>query len=157
MLIGARNLYLKDLKEFGVALTPGVVVSHRPTIVVCLVDMGRVRPGVLYWATRMNFTSAFRKAAVGTRIPCYATFEDKLDPERWRTADAHPILWGTGDPFDLQHCVDLIGENQFSKLEACVLRNHIPQHGMHHILLDSNLEVIDSESYLRPNSADGSS
>ena len=149
-LVGARNLYSKDLGEYGRALTPAVVVSHRPTVVVGLVDMGRDRPGEFYWATRMDFTRAFRRLAVGTRIPCYAVFQDKQDDERWRTADVHPMLWGTGDAFDLQHCLDLIGEAEFAKLETCIRSGRIPEHAMHHILLDGSLQVLASESYLRP-------
>ena len=150
MLVGAYNVYWKDLNQFGQALVPGMVVSHQPTIVVCLVDLGREQPDALYWVTRLDFTSAFKRFPVGTRLPCYATFEDKQDPERWRTAYVHPIRWGTSDPFNLQACIDLIGEAQYAKLEACVREGKMPEHGMHHVVLNGHLQVFDTESLLRP-------
>jgi hypothetical protein len=128
-------------------LSPGVIVSTSPSIVVALTDLRGSFPGIAYALTQITpRLTGLDDPKLGTRIPCFTNTRKEIESDRFNAVYLHLIPWGTSNPGDLQQCFEKIGEEPFRKLEACVQRGTIPTGDMNRILLDENLEVVRSQA-----------
>jgi len=128
-------------------LSPGVIVSTSPIIVVALTDLRGSFPDVAYAVTQITpRLSGLDDPRSGTRVPCFTNTLKEIESDRFNAVHIHLIPWGTDDPTEIQQCFDTLGEEPYRKLEACVQRGTIPTGDMNRILLDENLEVVGSQA-----------
>ena len=85
--------------------------------------------------------------AVGTHVPCIAIFNDK-GRDRLFHFSPYPVCHGTGDLFDLELCVQKLGEAPFKRLKALIARGPTPEHWNRMVIFDANDEVIETRNYM---------
>jgi hypothetical protein len=132
-------------------LIPGVVVSSNPLAVVGLADLGKDEEskGKEFALGRTDLWALPSHAhEVGTRVPCVASFSDE-GRDRYYYFKPYPVAHGTGDPSDLEQCVQRLGEAPFRRLEALVARGPVPDHWNHIIVVDANDEVLEERNCLQ--------
>jgi hypothetical protein len=137
-----------ELKLFNDGpLTPGVLVSTGPNVVVGLTDLRGAFPGVAYALTQITprFTG-LDAPAPGTRIPCFSDSQQQIKSDRFNMVNIYLIPWGTGEPAEIRQCLEKLGEEPFGKLEAVLARGIVPSGDMNKVLLDEDLEVVGSQA-----------
>jgi Protein of unknown function (DUF3239) len=131
-------------------LIPGVVHSSDPLEVVGLADLGKAedRKGKEFGLARTGlWTLPNYSREVGTRVPCVADFSDE-GPDRFYYFKPYPVCHGTGDEFDLEICMQKLGEAPFRRLEALIARGLAPEHWNRMVVVDANDEVIETRNCL---------
>ncbi len=132
-------------------LIPGVVVSSKPLAVVGLADMGKdpEKKGREFALARADLWSLpGHSREVGTRVPCVADFSNE-SRGRFLYFSPYPIAHGTGDAFDLEQCMQRIGEAPFRRLEALVARGLAPEHWNRIVVVDAQDEEIETRGYMQ--------
>jgi Protein of unknown function (DUF3239) len=131
-------------------LIPGVVVAADSLVIVGLADLGKLpqNKGREFGLARAEvMTLPSHSHAVGTRVPCIANFNEE-GRDRFFYFAPYPVSHGTGDLFDLELCVQKLGEAPFKRLEALIARGLTPEHWNRMVVLDANDEVIDTRNYM---------
>jgi hypothetical protein len=128
-------------------LSPGVIVSTNPFIVVALTDLNGSFPDVAYALTQITpRLTGLADTKVGSRLPCFTNTLKEIEADRFNAVHLHLIPWGTGDPSEIQQCLDKLGEEPFRKLETCIQQGTLPTGDMNRLLLNENLEVVRSQA-----------
>jgi hypothetical protein len=131
-------------------LIPGMVVAGDSLVIVGLADLGK-RPenkGREFGLARAELmTLPSHSHAVGTRLPCIANFNEE-GQDRFFYLSPCPVSHGTGDLFDLEQCVQKLGEGPFRRLEALIARGLTPEHWNRIVVLDASDEVIETRGYM---------
>lgn len=128
-------------------LSPGVLVSTGPNVVVGLTDLRGAFPGVAYTLTRITpRLTGLDRPTPGTRIPCFSDSRQQVKADRFNMVNIYLIPWGTGEAAEVRQCLETLGEEPFRKLESVLARGIVPTGDMSKILLDENLEVLDSQA-----------
>jgi len=128
-------------------LVPGVVVSSKPLALVVLAPLGngtgprcngleRIEPGLL----------PYHSHEPGTRVPLASLFYHGKDIDRWVSYVPEPISWGTGRWDLIDQCFDLIGDEDFKRLEACIAKGMVPLTDDELILLDEHDRTLEKIS-----------
>ncbi len=60
----------------------------------------------------------------------------------------YPVSHGTGDAFDLEQCVQRLGEASFRRVEGLIARDLTPEHWNRMVVVDANDEVIETRGYM---------
>ena len=131
-------------------LIPGVVVSKDAlTTVVGLADLGKSpeSKGQEFGLARADLWSLPNHShEVGTRVPCIANFSEE-GRDRFFYFSPYPVSHGTGDPFDLEQCVQRLGEASFRRIEGLIARGLTPEHSNRMVVV-ANDEVIETRGYM---------
>jgi hypothetical protein len=131
-------------------LIPGLVISKDPLAIVGLADLGKSfdRKGKEFGIARNDlWTVPNYSSEVGTRIPCVADFSE-IGPDRFYYYSPTPVSHATGDPFDLEQCMQRLGEAPFQRLERLVARDLAPEHWNRMVVVDANDEVSEVRNYM---------
>lgn len=131
-------------------LIPGVVVSKNPLVVAGLADLGKNPEwkGREFGLARHDIWSLPNYSReVGTRVPCIAKFNE-VGRDRFYYFSPYPVSHGTGDEFDLEQCVQRLGEAPFRRLEGLIARDLTPEHWNRMIVVDANDEVLETRGYM---------
>ena len=138
---GASAKYFKNA-----LLTPGVVVSSKPTIVV-LAPLGNGQGPSYHGLQRLDLKLLpYHAHTPGTRIPFVSAFTSAEGLDRWLAFDAEPICWGTGRRDLIDRCLERLGTGDFDRLDACVAKGLIPRDNDELILLDEQDNKLDAFS-----------
>jgi hypothetical protein len=131
-------------------LIPGVVSSRDPLVVVGLADLGKAEDskGKEFGLARKDlWTLPNYSHEVGTRVPCVANFSEE-GPDRFFYFSPYPVSLGTGDEFDLELCMQRLGEAPFRRLEGLIARGLAPEHWNRMIVVDAHDGVIETRGYM---------
>lgn len=138
--------YLHSANYFENALlTPGVVLSRDPLAVVVLASMSDGRGPEYHGIARLDLKDLpDHDHEPGTRVPCVSRFAAKEGLDRWAYFVPEPVSFGTGDAKDLSQCFERLGEEPFRQLERCVRRAPMPKDADEIVLLDANLNYLET-------------
>jgi Protein of unknown function (DUF3239) len=130
-------------------LIPGVVVAGDSLTIVGLADLGKdeATKGKEFGLARADIWNlpSYSHAA-GTRVPCVANFSEE-GRERFFYFSPYPVSQGTGDEFDLEMCMQRLGEAPFRRLEGLIARSLVPEDWRQMVMVDANDEVIETRAY----------
>jgi hypothetical protein len=131
-------------------LIPGVVVSKDPLTLVGLADLGKSHEskGQEFGLARAQLWSLPNHPnEVGTRVPSIANFNEE-GRDRFFYFSPYPVSHGTGDAFDLEQCVQKLGEASFRRIEGLIARDLTPEHWNRMVVVNANDEVIETRGYM---------
>ena len=80
-------------------------------------------------------------------MPCIANFNEE-GRDRFFYFSPYPGSHGTGDPFDLEQCIQRLGEASFRRIEGLIARGLTPEHWNRMVVVNANDEVIETPGYM---------
>ena len=132
-------------------LIPGVVVSKdSSTTVVGLADLGkspRARARSSAWPARTCGACRITRTRSGP-ASLASRISMRKGRDRFFYFSPYPVSHGTGDPFDLEQCVQRLGEASFRRIEGLIARGLTPEHWNRMVVVDANDEVIETRGYM---------
>ena len=81
-------------------------------------------------------------------MPCVAHFSE-AGRDRFYYFDPYPVCHATGEPFDLEQCVQRLGEGPFRRLEGLIAREPAPRStGIAWLIVNAADAVIETRGYM---------
>jgi hypothetical protein len=144
-------LFLKNGDVFENALlSPGIVHSRDPLVVMVLASMGNGSDADYYGISRTDLARLpCHSHEPGTRVPCVCGFASGDEPDRWAAFETDFIAYGTGSAARVEECLARLGDEPFKRLERYLKTGKLPQNANEIILLDGEmtyLETIDKKA-----------
>jgi hypothetical protein len=126
-------------------LTPGMVLSRDPLVVVVLAPMGNGSGPEYYGIARRDLKALpFHQNDRWTRVPCVSRFAPKDGLDRWSFFLSEIVSHGTGDPKEINQCFERLGDEPFRQLEELIHKGTLPKTEEEIVLLDENLNYIET-------------
>jgi hypothetical protein len=99
------------------ALTPAVIVSHKPLRCLCIASLSSGAGGDYLGVRVMSgWELPETTIAAGKAVPCVSMFAPGRHPARWDDFTPRPIKWGTDDPAELSRCLSKIDAEDRQRL-----------------------------------------
>jgi hypothetical protein len=145
-VIMALGLYYKNADVYESALlSPGIVSSRDPLVVMVLASMGNGSGAEYYGISRMDLARLpVHSHEPGTRVPCVCGFAAGSVPDRWGAFETDFISYGTGDATKIQECFRRLGNEPFERLEGFLKSGPLPENANQIILLDGAMQYLET-------------
>jgi hypothetical protein len=130
-------------------LTPAVVVSEKPLVLVGLAPLGNGEGPGYSGLQRVDLNMSglpYHPRKRGERVPCVSAFERGEGLDRWLCFRPEPISWGTGSRRRIDACFDRLGDADFDRLDALIASGLVPKDADELILLDEDDRRLESLS-----------
>ena len=126
-------------------LTPGIVISRDPLQVAVLANMSTGMGKTYHGVRRLDLPALpVHENEPGTRVPFSTTFLEGDHDGRWGDFNPEPICFGTGDRRRIDECLSRIDNDEFEALETCVRSGWVPESEDEIVLLDENLQMLET-------------